>query len=101
MFRLTKMTVLDGQSSSVRQGTTVYNKTLGKVTRNNEDYTVTECKLDDLAINDEVLLGNPFFGGIKTSAISEIVDKLEDRLIFKTRTSLYVLEEIEGKKELQ
>jgi len=97
IYHLEKKDVDKGKVSLVRPGTSISGDSL-LVSR--EGQLITEPDFSDIKQGDMVLVkGRGFYNFIKTSPVSEIVDIAQDRLVFKTTSSTYVLTRTEEPEE--
>lgn len=98
MYKLTKVEIEDGKSSGVRAGRTVTGEEITLREYEKNSIPRYNCKLEDVKLNDMMLVvsdvGRLSEDFIKTSPISEIKEKTDTSITFKTTSSIYKLEKL-------
>ena len=95
-YRLTKVKVKDGMSSSVREGKYAVGGLLRKFETDDDFDFIVDCSLDDIKVQDEVCVDyQNMFGFLKTSPVHSIEVKSPTLLLLETGTSYYELEEVQ------
>lgn len=92
MYKLKKIKVEEGKSSRVLEGTVSEGNLY---IFSSPDDVNSEAGVKDVEVGKQVLVYENLFWYIRTSPVSEIIDRTENSVTFKTGTSTYLLEEID------
>ena len=95
MFTLKKINIMEGQLSIVDPGYSRTGRVLSLLTPSTSQYTHIDS-IDDVEVGKQVLLTSGVCDYLRTSPVSEILERGRDFIRFRTQTSIYELTKTKG-----
>ena len=90
MFHLKKIKIHENEYSMVRPGSSITSKFIEQFNWEKPEERTPIYSLDDVVVGKQII-AHTFVDFIRTSKITEIIEKTENKIVFKTETSTYEL----------